>query len=86
MVDARPSGLMVDTAWLERHGVFRRPAPNVTKSATINWKTCLLSMQRIMRYGIHVGATTALAQQGYDHYLRLGSNAPVWVSGEATPY
>jgi hypothetical protein len=42
-------------------------------------------MQHIMRYSIHVGGTTALAQQGYDHYLRLGSNAPVWVYGDAIP-
>ena len=38
-----------------------------------------------MHYDIHVGGTTALAQQGYDHYLRLGSNASVWVYGDATP-
>ena len=106
VLEAIPSGFMVDSAWLERHGVsrfltrkyvdsgwlervnrgvFRRPAPNATKSALIDWKTCLLSMQHIMRYDIHVGGTTALAQQGYDHYLRLGSYAPVWVYGDTTP-
>lgn len=53
---------MVDTAWLERHGVFRRPAPNTTNLATIDWKACLLSMQHIMCYDIHVGGATALAQ------------------------
>lgn len=106
VLEAIPSGFMVDTAWLERHGisrflarkyvvtgwlervnrgVFRRPAPNATTSGAIDWKTCLLSMQHIMRHNIHVGGTTALAQQGYDHYLRLGSSAPVWVYGNATP-
>ncbi|SBR50862.1 Transcriptional regulator, AbiEi antitoxin, Type IV TA system [Halomonas sp. HL-93] len=106
MLEAIPSGYMVDTAWLERHGVsrflarkyvdngwlervnrgvFRRPAPNTTTSAPIDWKTCLLSMQHIMGYDSYVGGTTALAQQGYDHYLRLGSSAPVWVYGDATP-
>jgi len=106
LLEAIPSGYMVDTAWLERHGVsrflarkyvdngwlervnrgvFRRPAPNTTTSATIDWKTCLLSMQHIMGYDSYVGGTTALAQQGYDHYLRLGSSAPVWVYGDATP-
>lgn len=77
----------VKRGWLERvnRGVFRRPVPNASKSNSIDWKTCLLSMQHIMRYNIHVGSTTALAQQGYDHYLRLGSNAPVWVYGDATP-
>ncbi|WP_240538703.1 type IV toxin-antitoxin system AbiEi family antitoxin domain-containing protein [Halomonas sp. SH5A2] len=97
---------MVDTAWLERHGVsrflarkyvvngwlervnrgvFRRPVPNATTSGAIDWKTCLLSMQHMMGYDIHVGGTTALTQQGYDHYLRLGSSAPVGVYGNTTP-
>lgn len=77
----------VDKGWLERvhHGVFRRPAPNATNSNTFDWKTYLLSIQHIMGYDVHVGGTTALAQQGYDHYLRLGSNAPVWVYGDAIP-
>ena len=73
----------VENGWLERvnRGVFRRPAP----STAIDWKTCLLSMQHIMRYDIHIGGTTALSLQGYDHYLRLGSNAPVWVYGDTIP-
>lgn len=77
----------VKRGWLERvnRGVFRRPAPNVKTSAPIDWKICLLSMQHIMGYDSHIGGTTALAQQGYEHYLRLGSNAPVWVYGDATP-
>ncbi|GGY78367.1 hypothetical protein GCM10007071_27070 [Marinobacter zhanjiangensis] len=77
----------VKRGWLERvsRGVFRRPPPNASKSALIDWKTCMLSMQHIMRYDIHIGGTTALAQQGYEHYLRLGSSAPIWVYGDAIP-
>ena len=77
----------VKRGWLERvaRGVFRRPAPNNALSSALNWKTCLLSLQHIMHRELHVGAATALAQQGYDHYLRLGSNAPVWVYGDAIP-
>ena len=105
-LDAIPPGFLVDTAWLERHGVsrflarkyvdhgwldrvlrgvFRRPAPNATKASTLDWRICTLSMQHIMGYDVHVGGTTALSEQGYDHYLRLGSNAPVWVYGDAIP-
>jgi hypothetical protein len=105
-LDTIPPGFLVDTAWLERHGVsrflarkyvdhgwlerinrgvFRRPTPNATKANALDWKTCLLSMQHIMGYDVHVGGTTALSEQGYDHYLRLGSNAPVWVYGDAIP-
>lgn len=77
----------VNNGWLERvhRGVFRRPAPNATKANTLDWKSGLLSMQHIMGYDVHVGGTTALSQQGYDHYLHLGSNAPVWVYGDAIP-
>ncbi|MHB0776034.1 type IV toxin-antitoxin system AbiEi family antitoxin domain-containing protein [Halomonas sp. WWR20] len=106
VLEAVPSGYLVDAPWLISHGVaygtfrdyvkrgwlervnrgvFRRPAPNAAKSTPIDWKICLLSMQHIMRYDVHVGGTTALAQQGYDHYLRLGSNAPVWVFGDNIP-
>jgi hypothetical protein len=38
-----------------------------------------------MGYDVHVGGTTALSQQGHDHYLRLGSNAPIWVYGDTIP-
>ena len=77
----------VKRGWLERvhRGVFRRPAPNASKANTLDWQTCLLSLQHIMGYDVHVGGATALGQQGYDHYLRLGSNAPVWVYGDAIP-
>lgn len=76
----------VDNGWLERvaRGVFRRPVPGSTLS-DLDWKTCLLSVQHIMGYKVHVGSTSALAQQGYDHYLRLGGNAPVWVYGDDIP-
>lgn len=101
-----PAGFLVNSAWLERHGigrrtvysyvkrgwlervtrgVLRRPAPNASSSNALSWKICLLSMQRIMNYDLHVGGTTALSMQGHDHYLRLGSNAPVWVYGDAIP-
>ncbi|MDD7970863.1 type IV toxin-antitoxin system AbiEi family antitoxin [Roseinatronobacter alkalisoli] len=106
VLDAVPSGYLVDAAWLTAHGiayesfrdyvkrgwlerltrgVFRRPTPGASASDMIDWKICLLSVQHIMRYDVHVGGMTALAQQGHGHYLRLGGNAPVWVYGEAIP-
>ena len=77
----------VKRGWLERvaRGVFRRPAPHESGEALLDWKVCMLSLQYIMRYEIHVGGTSALGQQGYDHYLRLGSTAPVWIYGDDIP-
>ena len=77
----------VKRGWLERvhRGVFRRPAPNSSKSNTLDWKTCLLSMQHIMDYKLHVGGISALALQGHSHYLRLGNQESVWVYGDDVP-
>ena len=77
----------VKRGWLERitRGVFRRPTPNSTPSNSIDWKTCILSMQHIMGHDLHVGGTTALGEQGHAHYLRLGESAPVWVYGDNVP-
>lgn len=77
----------VKQGWLERlaRGVFRRPATSARPSEKIDWKTCVLSMQHIMGYPVHVGGGTALIVQGYSHYLALGDKAPVWLYGAAIP-
>ncbi len=77
----------VKRGWLERlaHGVFRRPVPRRNPSNKIDWQSCVLSMQHIMGYPVHVGGMTALALQGYSHYLPLGDQLPVWLYGSATP-
>ncbi|MDP3196245.1 type IV toxin-antitoxin system AbiEi family antitoxin [Tabrizicola sp.] len=80
----------VKRGWLDRitRGVFRRPLPGTAAMPTsnsIDWKTCILSTQRIMGHDLHVGGTTALREQGHAHYLRLGESAPVWVYGDSIP-
>ena len=73
--------------WLERveRGVYRRPAPHAEKADTLDWKTCLLSLQHIMHYPLHVGGMTALSLQGYAHYLPLGEKTTVWLYGARIP-
>lgn len=77
----------VDSGWLERiaRGVFRRPFSHSSQPATLDWKIAVLSLQHIMEYQIHVGGSTALALQGYGHYLPLGGNAPVFLYGTDIP-
>ena len=77
----------VKRGWLERleRGVFRRPLPKSAQRSTIDWKTCLLSVQHIMGYKVHVGGTTALALQGHSHYLSLGETGTVWLYGNDIP-
>ena len=75
----------VKRGWLERvqRGVYRRPGPD--DAGLVDWKICLLSLQHIMSHDIHLGGPTALSLHGYEHYLRLGSNAPVWAYGDDVP-
>lgn len=77
----------VKRGWLERitRGVFRRPLPKTPRSNSIDWKTCLLSMQHIMGHDLHVGGTTALGEHGHAHYLRLSESAPIWIYGDSIP-
>lgn len=77
----------VKRGWLDRaaRGVFRRPAPSASHANTLDWKTCLLSMQHIMDYKLHIGGMSALALQGHSHYLRLGGKGTVWVYGDDIP-
>ncbi len=106
LLEAVPTGFLVDSAWLEHHGigrrssyayvqrgwlerlgrgVFRRPAPGSATTKTLDWKTCLLSLQHIMHYPVHVGGATALGLQGYAHYLSLGDKSTVWLYGSKIP-
>lgn len=77
----------VKRGWLERleRGVFRRPAPNDSRRNTLDWRTCLLSVQHIMGYEVHVGGMSALSLQGHSHYLSLGEKNTVWLYGHDIP-
>lgn len=77
----------VNRGWLTRvaQGVFKRPDGSSLDEGHIEWKACLLSMQHIMKRKLHIGGVSALAQQGYTHYLPLGESAQVWVYGVDIP-
>lgn len=77
----------VERGWLERlaRGLFRRPIPGATQTEALDWKLCVLSLQHIMGYDAHVGGMTALALDGYAHYLPLGGNSVVHLFGQALP-
>jgi len=57
------------SGWLETAGTgaFKRPGEQVT------WQGGLYALQAQSGLAIHAGALTALALQGYAHYLRLGT-------------
>jgi hypothetical protein len=81
------SGTVSVASWLEKHGIsrdlqtyyrrsgwletagtgaFSRPGENV------GWQGGLYALQTQSQLPIHAGALTALALQGYSHYVRLG--------------
>ena len=76
----------VTSGWLERliQGLYRRPLSG-TFQATPGWRTAVLSAQRLMHHNFHVGGMTALDLQGHVHYLRLGTEEPVYLYGDDVP-
>jgi hypothetical protein len=74
------------SGWLESvgAGAFKRPGDNIT------WQGGLYTLQQQAHLPIHAGAMTALAIQGFAHYLRLtqynvyllsprGTKLPAWL-------
>jgi hypothetical protein len=79
-----PEGLLVDTAWLNRHhystalrakyvasGKLERPTRGVYRRprGSLNWQPIVISLQTIMHRPMIVGGRTALDLHGYTHYL-----------------
>ncbi len=79
--------MLVDAAWLERHGYssslrhhyvkagwLNQPAPRVYRRSRspLDWKQVVISLQRFMHSALRVGGRTALQEQGQSHYLGAG--------------
>jgi hypothetical protein len=75
--------------WLQHvtHGLYRRPMQREDAAGQNeqDWKSLVLSLQRVMNYRIHVGGMTALRLRGHAHYLRLSGKEPVFLYGERMP-
>jgi len=56
------------SGWLESvgHGAFKRPNEH------INWQDGLKTLVNQSSFNIHIGGLTALSQQGFGHYIKLG--------------
>lgn len=73
--------------WLEHlaHGLYRRPVPAGSDSDRLDWQTCVLSMQHIMGYQLHVGGMTSLGLQGFGHFVATGRQETVLLYGQKMP-
>jgi hypothetical protein len=79
-----PEGLIVDAAWLSKHGYstslrsqyvaagwLQQPARQVYRRpmGSLRWQQVVISLQTLLEYPLAVGGRTALELQGYAHYL-----------------
>jgi hypothetical protein len=83
-----PEGLLVDAAWLRKHGYstslvsqyvaagwLEQPARQVYQRlrGPLRWQQVIISLQTLLGYSLTVGGRTALELQGYAHYLAHGT-------------
>lgn len=93
-----PEQMLVDAAWLERHGYssslrsqyvksgwLTQVAPRVYRRVQepLTWKQVVISLQSFMGYPLTVGGRTALEEQGFSHYL--GDRREVHLYGPTKP-
>jgi Transcriptional regulator, AbiEi antitoxin, Type IV TA system/Transcriptional regulator, AbiEi antitoxin N-terminal domain len=79
-----PEGLLVDSAWLEKHGYYgslrkkyvvlgwlEQPARRVYRRprGTLSWEQAVISLQTLLEVPVVTGGRTALELQGFAHYL-----------------
>jgi hypothetical protein len=79
-----PEGVLVDAAWLRRHGYSRQllshyvsagwleqPTRGVYRRprGSLTWQQLVISLQTFLDYPLALGGRTALELQGYAHYL-----------------
>ncbi len=93
--DSVPDGQLVNRQWLSHRGYkspevdyylrtgglqapirgfYRRPGPE------LRWQSVLYSLQE-MRFQLHVGGVTALAEQGFTHFVSLNQDRVIHLYG-----
>jgi hypothetical protein len=94
-----PEGLMVDAAWLSRHGYstglrsqyvaagwLQQPARRVYQRprGPLGWQQIAISLQTLLARNLVVGGRTALELQGFAHYLQQQTTT-VYLYGPEKP-
>jgi hypothetical protein len=94
-----PEGLLVDAAWLTRHGYssslrsqyvtsgwLEQPARSVftRPRGALRWEQVVISLQTLLEVPVVVGGRTALELQGFGHYLAR-EQAEVHLYGHKPP-
>jgi hypothetical protein len=94
-----PEGLLVDAAWLSRHGYstglrsqyvaagwLQQPARRVYQRprGPLGWQQIVISLQTLLARHLAVGGRTALELHGFAHYLQQRTTT-VYLYGPAKP-
>ena len=85
-IDRKLAHYYVKNGWLDAvtQRLYQRPYADSEKASVISdWKTTVLSMQRLMGYELHIGGETALRVGGFSHYVQMSGQETVYLYGEA---
>ncbi|MDL2403031.1 type IV toxin-antitoxin system AbiEi family antitoxin domain-containing protein [Rhizobium mayense] len=95
-----PDGLLVDAAWMERHGYstslrsqyvaagwLTQPVRGTYKRprGELTWEKVVVSLQTLMGSALAVGGRTALDLQGFSHYISASGPSVIHLYGTASP-
>lgn len=95
-----PDGLLVDAAWMERHGYSTSLRSQYVKGGwlvqpvrgtfkrprgVLTWEKAVISLQTLMERRLIVGGRTALELQGFGHYLSPDGPRVVHLHGQEAP-
>ncbi|MBP1862186.1 type IV toxin-antitoxin system AbiEi family antitoxin domain-containing protein [Rhizobium herbae] len=95
-----PEGLLVDAAWMERHGYSTslrsqyvsagwlvQPVRGTYKRplGELDWQKTVVSLQKLMGRNLAVGGRTALDLQGFTHYLSASGPSTIHLYGMESP-
>ncbi|WP_420131715.1 type IV toxin-antitoxin system AbiEi family antitoxin domain-containing protein [Rhodopseudomonas sp.] len=95
-----PDGLLVDAAWMERHGYSTSLRSQYVKGGwlvqpvrgtfkrprgVLTWEKAVISLQTLMERSLIVGGRTALELQGFGHYLSPDGPRVVHLHGPEAP-
>lgn len=91
-----PQGLLVDAAWMERHGYSTslrsqyvsagwlvQPVRGTFKRplGDLSWQKVVVSLQKLLGSDLVVGGRTALEAQGFSHYLSSSGPSTIHLYG-----
>ena len=95
-----PEGLLVDAAWMERHGYssslrsqyvsagwLEQPVRGTYKRprGTLSWQQVVISLQVLLEQPLIVGGRTALDLQGFSHYVSVEGQQTIHLYGREPP-